>query len=481
MSQPQVQSLSAQSQPQQPYSNSYFGGYGSYYPGYSRDEADLLKIEMIKDFNVDFDLLKSIMLHQSPTRNVSLNNIKADFLLKTIKDLTGVEGVKLKDNLYFTKGESDFYPTIVAHYDTAQDYHEGFTVNVGKNWIYGFDEARAKQCGIGADDSVGIYFAIEMLKRLKHCKVVLFHSEESGCIGSHDCDMKFFDNSIIVTQLDRRSYTTDFIKYTNGVQTFSEAHYDLVKPLMEKYGYTFNNGSCTDIGALRQEGLAVSSHNLSCGYLNEHTDEEVIHIPSMQNAFCFAQEMLEMLLERNEPLTFPTPVKTLKSSLDTDEWNIWNNIPKKQAATFSEEETERVLENLYATFYSFYDLDTDCLCRGEAYYGSPSDYQIDLEQGELSPELFVALTGKGYDLFSGEILTEIPTRDDIVSALQSGICPITKEVIDEFDIEYLLEYHVLYLRTAKVYLPFQYEPDDVINLPDDVYDTMKTLYTEHIY
>ena len=91
------------------------------------------------------------------------------------------------------------------------------------------------------------------------------------------------------------TYSNDFIKYTNGVQTFSEEHYDLIEPLLDKYGYSFNNGSCTDVGKLRQRGLQVSSHNLSCGYFNEHTDNEVIHIPSMNNALSLAQELLELV------------------------------------------------------------------------------------------------------------------------------------------------------------------------------------------
>jgi hypothetical protein len=174
-------------------------------------------------------------------------------------------------------------------------------------WIFGFDNARGEQCGLGLDDAVGICFAIQMLKMMPHCKVALFEGEERGCIGSGKCDMSFFDNSIIVTQLDRRSYTNDFIKFTNGVQTFNPDHYELIEPLMEKYGYSFNSGTATDVGKLRQRGLKVSSHNLSCSYFLEHSDNEVASVGLMINAFSFAYEMLTMLAERNIPLTFPVP------------------------------------------------------------------------------------------------------------------------------------------------------------------------------
>jgi hypothetical protein len=125
--------------------------------------------------------------------------------------------------------------------------------------------------------------------------------------------MSFFNNSLVVTQLDRRSYTNDFIKYTNGVQTFNPEHYDLIGDLMDKYGYTLNSGTATDVGGLRKRGLKVSSHNLSCGYFNEHGDSEVASVALLTNAFSFAYEMLTMLAERNIPLTFP--VSNLRSEL----------------------------------------------------------------------------------------------------------------------------------------------------------------------
>lgn len=127
--------------------------------------------------------------------------------------------------------------------------------------------------------------------------------------------MSFFDNSLVVTQLDRRSYTNDFIKLTNGVQTFNPEHYSLIEPLMAKYGYTFNSGTATDVGGLRKRGLKVSSHNLSCGYFNEHANNEIASVSLVINAFSFAYDMLKMLTEKNIPLNFPLPAQSIKSEL----------------------------------------------------------------------------------------------------------------------------------------------------------------------
>ena len=261
------------------------------------------------DFPVDFNLLFDIMYKQSPTRDLALEKAKKEWLIELISKIDGVTVEDKGGNIYCTKGEAEFYPTIVGHYDTAQDYHPEMRIFKTDKWIFGFDESTGEQCGLGLDDSVGVCFAIQMLKMMPVCKVFLPYGEERGLQGTYACDMSFFDNSLVVTQLDRRSYTTDFIKYTNGVQTFSPDHYHLIEDLMTKYGYTFNSGTATDVGGLRKLGLKVSSHNLSCGYFNEHSDTEVASVGLLINAFSFAYEMLTRLAERNIPLTFENNIK----------------------------------------------------------------------------------------------------------------------------------------------------------------------------
>lgn len=442
---------------------------------FSRNESDVLKNEKIKDFGTNYEMLESIMLFQSPTRDRLRNEAKAKFLLDLIKDYTGVQGVVVKGNLYFTKGDAEFYPTVVAHYDTAQDYYNDMQIIKTKDWIFGFDNHRARQCGIGADDSVGIYFGIEMLKRLDNCKMVLFHSEEQGCIGSHACDMNFFKDSLIVTQLDRRSFTSDFITFTNGVQVFSPQHEELVKPIIEKYGYSFTKGICTDVGALRFEGLAVSSHNLSCGYLNEHSNEEVIHINSMENAFCLAEEMLMMLAKRNEPLTFePIPVKSTNNYFQS---SIEREVEREM---FTEAGKDMVLENMY-TDYSLFDVDTDTLCFQHDYYAGPEDYKKDVISGELSPLLFVALTGKCYNELEERIFDCVLSDCDIKEQLIKGHSPTSYAEIDGEDLEYYPEYGAIYCKVDRTYFPYQFSPIDCFELPDDRMGTLESLCNDYYF
>lgn len=453
-------------------------------PTVLRNEEQLLKINAVKSFNTNYELLKDIMLFQSPTYDSARNKAKAAYLLDLVFDYTGVEGINLDGNLYFTKGAAEFYPTVVAHYDTAQDYHEDLQIIQTKDWIYGFNNYKAKQCGIGADDSVGLYFAIEMLKRLDHCKVVFFYGEERGCIGSGACNMQFFDDSIIVTQLDRRSYSTDFIKYTNGLEVFPKEHYDLITPLMDTYGYSFNDGSCTDVGALRRRGLKVASHNLSCGYLNEHMEDEVIHINSMENAFCFAQEMLEMLSERNIPLSFPVKMEVkddLIYASRSSYYDAFDEIYKSRNANIREEmmadldHRHRILENMYGNYDNFVP-DVDQLSYYEGYYGEPKDYETDIACGDLSPELFVCLTKKKYREYDGEIEEADP--DQLVqSRLEAGNSPVTGEPQVK-GVTYYMDYGVIYCKDSRTYIPYEMSPEDCLSFPDDSIGTLEEICVE---
>lgn len=438
--------------------------------------------KIVKNFKINFKLLESIMYCQAPT-GTDYELVKEKFLVSLINSLTKDMDITLENkdrNIYITKGVAANYPTVVAHYDTAQDYHEGLTILKTGEWMHGFDTARAEQCGIGADDSVGVYFALEMLLRLPACKVALFYGEERGCLGSASCDMSFFDNSSIVTQLDRRSYSNDFIKYTNGVQTFSEEHYDLIEPLLDKYGYSFNNGSCTDVGKLRQRGLQVSSHNLSCGYFNEHTDNEVIHIPSMNNALSLAQELLELVYSKSLVLTFPKQVvaenkswsfddadyRSYNSSYNASYESIWgvDEAEKQEAEALGYEYNEEwgiftkngKISSLHMR--DFYPLLDESEVREE--YRVPKmskeDAKGEVEYGSLEPVAYASIYKDHY----------VKCKDfTCVEDCLKGECPACLSRVSA--LQYLPEYNVTECLSCGSAFYVDFDMVDVENLPED--------------
>ena len=368
---------------------------------YKKEQKSIVKDTLHGDFAVDFDLLMAIMYQQSPTTDLKKEAAKMRWLVNLIGEIDGVDVSHKDGNIYCTKGLAEYYPTVVAHYDTAQGYHKGLQIFKTDDWMFGFDNATGEQCGLGLDDAVGICFAIQMLKMMPACKVFLPCGEERGLVGTNRCDMSFFDNSLVVTQLDRRSYTTDFIKFTNGVQVWNPDHLDLIKPLMKKYGYKTSDGTATDVGGLRRRGLKVSSHNLSCGYFNEHSNSEVASISLMINAFSFAYEMLTMLAERNIPLDFPIPEykpTTQRSYMDmyTDPF-YWESEGRKSLDT-----------PIDSSYRNYSDMIEDMYC----------------EHNE--PEIRKELThfSNYYGTTHGGCKIDFLYQEAVDESLMEGICPV---------------------------------------------------------
>lgn len=208
------------------------------------------------------------------------NNIKFTFKYDTV------------GNLYITKGNSAIFPCVVSHVDTVHDYNKDMTVANTNTLILGIDQVTGEQIGIGADPKNGVYFALQMLKYLKSCKVVFFVNEECGCLGSKEADLTFFSDCSFVCQLDRRSFSTDIIEYTNGIQVLSDEFKQAVELTCIDYGYDFNHGTSTDVGELVWNGLGICAFNFSNGSFNEHCSYEVCSIPHLLNACNAAYEII---------------------------------------------------------------------------------------------------------------------------------------------------------------------------------------------
>ena len=430
----------------------------------------VLNREIIGQLDIDYPLFYSIMYEQSPTYDEALQTKKAEFLLNLIKKETGVVGIKDKEkNLYFVKGESSVYPTIVAHYDTAQEFHPGLTIQRAGDWIYGFDIIEGAQCGIGADDAVGIYFAIEMLKLLPACKVVLFYGEERGCIGSYRANLDFFKDSTLVSQLDRRSFQNDFITFTNAVTVFPDNHLSVIQDLLDKYDYEPANGSCTDVGALRSDGLEVASHNTACGYFNEHSDQEIIHIPSMINAMSMVYEIQLRLYEQQLQLKFPWTKKQVKtvsygkfgSSENETNYQLFDDL--RYGHTLNDPFDYRTkVENEWS--YYKYEIDDQFI---QMYFGITVDQvtEENLKKGLIEPTAFVAYHRKGYNASEDTVINI--TSDEVKDALMNNEAHPQMNICCLSDFEHHLDENVVSCTNCGNMYPLDYSASDLFDLPDD--------------
>ena len=207
------------------------------------------------------------------------------------ENVPSAEVVIKNSNIYITKGKAEAYPCIVAHTDTVHDIHKFYKVFDDDNCLFAFNSESGKQVGVGGDDKVGIWLALEMLMMKDNIKCAFFHSEEIGCIGSSDADMDWFKDVGYCLQGDRRG-NNDFVNNISG-KLFSKAFSKAIAPSLAYHDYSEASGSITDVGQLSDNGIGVCVANMSCGYYAPHSDEEIVEFLDSNNCL----NMIDMLVE----------------------------------------------------------------------------------------------------------------------------------------------------------------------------------------
>lgn len=194
-------------------------------------------------------------------------------------------------NLLAEKG-SGARPYIVSHLDTVHAWAENFKIykqTENKNRLILSARNGDKSVGIGGDDKCGVFIALECLRKYENICAAFFVGEESGCLGSGDVKLSFFNDANFVLQFDRYG-ASDLITSASGVKLCSESFIMAINAVMHNYGFKEAKGLMTDVLELKERGLNVSCVNVSCGYYLHHTEREYIDVNELNNAllFCFA-------------------------------------------------------------------------------------------------------------------------------------------------------------------------------------------------
>ena len=213
--------------------------------------------------------------------------------------------VVVKDsNIYVTKGKSEAYPCIVAHTDTVHNIHKYYKVFDDDGCLFAFNAQTGKQVGVGGDDKVGIWIALEMLLSQDTIKCAFFHSEEVGCIGSRAADMEWFKDVGYCFQADRRG-DTDFVNSISG-KLYSKAFKKAIAPVLKEYGYKETSGAITDVGQLAENGVGVCVANMSCGYYEPHSDEEIVEFDAANKCLNMVEKLVAELGNNKYEFQFTT-------------------------------------------------------------------------------------------------------------------------------------------------------------------------------
>lgn len=188
-------------------------------------------------------------------------------------------------NIYVTKGEADIYPCFAAHTDTVHPLipTNNYSIRTKKGKIYAWDRFLNRPTGVGGDDKVGIFIALDCLDKLEYGKAAFFHDEEAGCLGSSAAQLEFFDDCAFVLQADRKG-SKDFVAMAIGIELFGDEFQEAVAPILEDLGYRFEyGGGMTDVSTLKDIGLDIACANVSCGYYNPHMATEYVDIREVKN------------------------------------------------------------------------------------------------------------------------------------------------------------------------------------------------------
>jgi len=259
------------------------------------------------------------------------------YIIRQLKKL-GCNYYTFNGCIYATKGDAINSPCIVSHMDTVHDICEDLTVIEVAGNLTGFNKVKMEQTGIGGDDKVGIFIALQCLENFDNIKAVFFRDEEVGCEGSYKPDIKFFDNCNFVLQCDRKG-NKDFVTNASGIKLCGDDFKADIKPILGQYGYKSANGMMTDVMALKEMGIKCSMANMSCGYYNPHSYNEYVNTLDVLNCLNMVIHIITKL-KKKYVCKYSQPVKQRYNwnGIGKDSWkyefqdfkNFWNDNPKEQ-------------------------------------------------------------------------------------------------------------------------------------------------------
>lgn len=211
---------------------------------YKKTFSDLPEVQYAiePDWELVVSILKKRRYSRSEAQDIFVDELQSFFDKKGVTTARDTYG-----NLYVTKGQASLYRCMVAHTDINQAERDNVRVYMSKDWIFGFDMEEGCQCGLGADDGIGISLAIEMFNRFDNIKLFFPKDEEIGMCGSNAADKSFFSDCSMIVQGDRRSFTNDLVTFTNGIEVCSQEFVDAASEISLKYGYAAARGIATDI------------------------------------------------------------------------------------------------------------------------------------------------------------------------------------------------------------------------------------------
>jgi hypothetical protein len=297
---------------------------------------------------------------QSKSRNTTA--IRAH--MKRELEAAGCTVRTIDHQLYARKGTStDPIPYIVAHADTvhaivdkARYKVDTYIADDGDIVYYAYDPTTGKSRGVGGDDKVGMWVALEAAYALQDVGIVITIDEEIGALGARKISPQEFENAAVLIQCDRRGYQ-DAIYETWSGEISSKEWRDHVQPIIDAHGMKWSDdGSLTDVSEIVDLRITtVSAVNLAAGYYGAHTSEETVRegdaYVSLSCALALAKASAGTRWEHEPEISYSKlgvygagydgyGYDTSKGGWEREDWDSWDDDLDDEYHPFPKEVTD---------------------------------------------------------------------------------------------------------------------------------------------
>ena len=189
----------------------------------------------------------------------------------------GKHNVFLNNNFIYAIG--DIPVMLVAHLDTVWHLPPQIKITSdGNEWT--------SNTGLGADDRAGVFAILQIIKKGLRPSILFTSGEERGGVGASEF-VNFFPEPPVPTK-----YIIEIDRRGKG----QAVYYDCGNPSFENYvssfGFTTHQGIFSDISFICPF-WKVAGVNLSAGYYNEHTSNELLSIKDLKYTMTRVKRMLK--------------------------------------------------------------------------------------------------------------------------------------------------------------------------------------------
>ena len=261
---------------------------------------------MEKKFN--YKLYKAILSLTQENLHISL----LKFLEKSYGKNRVVEH---EDNFIYAVG--DIPICLVAHLDTV---HKQLPQQI----FYDKEEQVIwSPQGSGHDDRAGVYSIMELVKRGLRPHVLFTWNEEVGGIGATEAAQLLTGEGIdFCIELDRRG-EKDSVYYDCDNPDFED--------FINSFGFETAIGSFSDI-SLVCPTWGCAGVNLSIGYQNEHTPQEILYVDWMMNTIDKVEQILLSKDYDKEKFKYIENKSNYWSNFDWSKWGFDTNSKDDEPA-----------------------------------------------------------------------------------------------------------------------------------------------------